>query len=41
MTGKKSSWPGLFSVDATHFLALYATKGTGAVSQIYGLAGQA
>jgi Neuraminidase (sialidase) len=30
-------WPGLYVVDDTHFLALYAEDGSGAVSQLYGL----
>lgn len=30
-------WPGLFNRDATHFLALYARDGLGAVSQLYEL----
>ncbi|KAI1171095.1 glycoside hydrolase family 93 protein [Nemania sp. FL0916] len=33
-----SHWPGLFTRDSTHFLALYSKGGTGAVSQSYELA---
>ena len=30
-------WPGLWTLDATHFLALYSEDGDGAVSQLYEL----
>ncbi|RFU74914.1 glycoside hydrolase family 93 [Trichoderma arundinaceum] len=32
-----SHWPGLFTIDQTHFLALYSRDGLGAVSQSYQL----
>lgn len=32
-----SHWPGLFSLNSTHFLALYSKDGLGVVSQIYEL----
>ncbi|KAI1751923.1 glycoside hydrolase family 93 protein [Xylaria castorea] len=39
VTGQVAShWPGLFSRDSTHFLALYSKNGLGAVSQLYQLA---
>jgi hypothetical protein len=39
VTGNVAShWPGLFTRDSTHFLALYSKDGLGAVSQLYQLA---
>jgi photosystem II stability/assembly factor-like uncharacterized protein len=39
VTGEVAShWPGLFTRDSTHFLALYSKDGLGAVSQVYQLA---
>ncbi|KAI0976269.1 glycoside hydrolase family 93 protein [Xylaria arbuscula] len=39
VTGQVAShWPGLFTVDSSHFLALYSKDGLGAVSQLYQLA---
>ncbi|KAI1368394.1 glycoside hydrolase family 93 protein [Xylaria arbuscula] len=39
VTGEVAShWPGLFTRDSTHFLALYSRNGYGAVSQLYQLA---
>ncbi|KAI0114532.1 glycoside hydrolase family 93 protein [Nemania sp. FL0031] len=39
VTGEVAShWPGLFTRDSTHFLALYSKDGLGAVSQLYQLA---
>ncbi|RWA11335.1 hypothetical protein EKO27_g3787 [Xylaria grammica] len=36
VTGEVAShWPGLFTRDSTHFLALYSKDGLGAVSQLY------
>ncbi|KAI0454830.1 glycoside hydrolase family 93 protein [Xylaria acuta] len=36
VTGQVAShWPGLFTRDSTHFLALYSKDGQGAVSQLY------
>ncbi|KAL7907489.1 glycoside hydrolase family 93 protein [Trichoderma velutinum] len=38
ITGNTGShWPGLYTLDQTHFLALYTKDGTGAVSQEYQL----
>ncbi|KAL7928402.1 glycoside hydrolase family 93 protein [Trichoderma chlorosporum] len=38
VTGNKGShWPGLYTLDQTHFLALYSFDGLGAVSQSYQL----
>ncbi|KAI0198282.1 glycoside hydrolase family 93 protein [Astrocystis sublimbata] len=38
VTGEaRSHWPGLFTRDNTHFLALYSRDGQGAVSQLYQL----
>ncbi|KAJ8119713.1 hypothetical protein ONZ43_g3398 [Nemania bipapillata] len=38
VTGNVAShWPGLFTRDSTHFLALYSKNGLGAVSQVYEL----
>lgn len=37
LAGKGSHWPGLFAVDATHFLALYSKDGYGAMSHVYKL----
>jgi hypothetical protein len=38
ITGQAGShWPGLYTVDQTHFLALYTFNGLGAVSQAYQL----
>ncbi|KAI0904661.1 glycoside hydrolase family 93 protein [Ustulina deusta] len=39
VTGEVAShWPGLFTRDSTHFLALYSRDGLGAVSQVYHVA---
>ncbi|KAF9876514.1 bnr asp-box repeat domain protein [Colletotrichum karsti] len=38
VTGEaEAHWPGIFNLDSTHFLALYAREGVGAVSQLYEL----
>jgi hypothetical protein len=38
ITGNTGShWPGLYTLDQTHFLALYSFNGVGAVSQDYQL----
>lgn len=37
VTGTHAHWPGLFSQDKTHFLALYGKDGVGSVSQSYKL----
>ena len=34
----ESHWPGLYTIDQKHFLALYSKAGLGAVSQLYRLA---
>lgn len=33
----RSHWPGLYTLNQTHFLALYSKDGLGAVSQHYQL----
>ena len=38
VTGEKGShWPGMYSLDGQHFLALYSRDGWGAVSHLYRL----
>lgn len=35
--GTGSHWPGLYTIDERHFLALYSRAGLGAVSELYKL----